>query len=252
MKKPTYPTHPESVYFYGTCLVDLFFPKAGMAGIKLLQREGIEVIYPQGQSCCGQPAYNSGFRQEALEVARQQIGQFAKDIPVICPSGSCTATMRYNYPVLFKGEKDHASAVNFAARVFELSEFLVHALDIRLEDLGEPVKITWHGSCSMQRKLGIDSEPRALLGQLKNVELVELERSSECCGFGGTFAVKFPDISSAMVHDKAEDTKGTGAAHLITGDCGCMMNIGGYLEKQGAKIQPWHLAEFLWERSNDR
>lgn len=250
MSERIYPEKPEAVYFFGTCLVDLFYPEAGLAGMALLKREGVKVIFPQGQSCCGQPAFNSGFPAEARNVARQQLSLFAKDIPVVLPSGSCAGMIRKHYPDLFEGEADEALANNLAGRVYELTEFLVHVLKVDLKDQGEPIKVTWHASCHSQREMGVRAEPKTLIKQLANVELQELEREKECCGFGGTFAVREPEISAAMVADKAEDIEQTGASLMLTGDCGCMMNITGHLDQKGSLVKGKHIAEFLLERTH--
>lgn len=241
---------PDTVYFFGTCLVDLFYPRAGMAGMELLKREGLRVVFPQGQSCCGQPAYNSGYREEALKVARAQVALFKEDWPIVVPSGSCAGMMRTHWPDLFKGEPDEAQAVAAAGRTFELTQFLVNVLNVRLEDKGEPVRVTWHASCHAQREMGVVDEPKALLRQLANVELVELKRERECCGFGGTFAVRHPEISAAMVEDKVADIEGTGARAVVSGDCGCLMNINGALEAGGKPVAGRHIAEFLMERTH--
>jgi len=243
---------PDTVYFFGTCLVDLFYPQAGMAGIDLLQREGIRVVFPQGQSCCGQPAYNSGYRDEALKVARAQLRLFTQDWPIVVPSGSCSGMMKTHWPDLFAGEPEEVQAKAVAGRVYELTQFLVHVLNVRLEDQGEPVRITWHASCHAQREMGVRDEPKALLRQLANVELVELTRERECCGFGGTFAVRHPEISAAMVADKVADIEGTGAKAVVSGDCGCLMNITGALEAGAKPVRGQHIAEFLMERTHGR
>ncbi|HYD65274.1 (Fe-S)-binding protein [Azospirillum sp.] len=243
-------TRPDTVYFFGTCLVDLFYPQAGMAGIELLQREGVRVVFPQGQSCCGQPAYNSGYREEALKVARAQLRLFTADWPVVVPSGSCAGMMGTHWPELFHGEPEEERARAVAARTFELTQFLVNVLNVRLEDKGEPVRVTWHASCHAQREMGVVDEPKALLRQLANVELVELAREKECCGFGGTFAVRHPEISAAMVEDKVADIEGTGAGAVVSGDCGCLMNINGALEAGKKPVRGKHIAEFLLERTN--
>ena len=192
---------PEAVYYYGTCLVDLFFPEAGLSGIRLLQREGVRVVFPQGQTCCAQPAFNSGYHDEAREVARAQIALFPKPWPIVLPSGSCAAMMKRHYPTLFEGDPLHAEAVAFASRVHELTEFLVRVLDVKLVDRGTPVTVTWHTSCHALREMGVSGEPGQLLSQLENVSVKPLERELECCGFGGTFAVRHPEISAAMVED---------------------------------------------------
>jgi len=244
-------SRPTTVYFFGTCVVDLFFPEAGLAGINLLKAEGLKVIFPQGQSCCGQPAYNSGYMEEARAVALAQVRLFAKDYPVILPSGSCAGMMKKHYPTLFHGTAEQAEVENFAGRVFELTQFLVDVLDIRISDLGRPVKVTWHPSCHSQREMGVIDQPKSLLRQLSNVDLVDLPRERECCGFGGTFAVRQPEISAAMVSDKIDSVAETEAALLLSGDCGCLLNIGGALDHAERQAKPKHIAEFLWERTHD-
>jgi len=245
-------TKPKKVYFYGTCLVDLFFPDAGMAGIQLLRRAGVEVVFPEGQTCCGQPAFNCGYWEEARDVARTQVALFPEDLPVILPSGSCAGMMKVHYPELFHGQPDEAKVRAFSARVYELTQFLVDVLDVKLQDLGEPVKVTWHSSCHAVRDLGLKGEPQALIGQLANVELAPLTREYECCGFGGTFAVRHPEISGAMVTDKIADATATGASLVLSTDGGCLMNVNGALEAKSSKLKVQHIAEFLWERTRAR
>lgn len=245
---------PVQVYYFGTCLIDLFFPNAGLAGMELLKRAGLRVVFPQDQSCCGQPAFNSGHRDEAREVARAQLDAFANDWPIVVPSGSCAGMMRVHYPDLFKGDRDYQRACAFAGRVYELSWFLVHVLglDAKLVDRGEKVTVTWHGSCHSMREMGVVDEPKRLLRALSNVTLVENPREKECCGFGGTFAVRQPEVSAAMVADKIGAIAETGASRVVSGDCGCLMNIGGAMEKAGQTTRPQHLAEFLLERCHDQ
>ncbi len=248
--KRDYPEKPERVYYFGTCLVNMLYPEAGMAGISLIEREGVEVVFPRKQTCCGQPAYNSGFPEEARDVARHQLKQFGKNYPIIIPSGSCAGMMRHHYPKLFADSPEYQEMLRFSDRVFELTEFLVRVLQIRLEDKGEPVKITWHSSCHANREMGVIQDSKSLLRQLSNVELIELSREDECCGFGGTFSVKQPEISSAMVIDKVEDIRQTGTKKVISGDCGCLMNITGAIEYRNLDIAGQHIAEFLWERTH--
>lgn len=244
------PNRPDKVYYFGTCVVDLCYPQAGMAGIELLQRQGIKVIFPQGQSCCGQPAFNSGFPAEARAVARQQLKSFPKDYPIIVLSGSCAGMLKHHYPELFAGEPDEEEARRFAERVYELTEFLVKVLDVHLEDQGKPIKVTWHSSCHALREMGVTEYSKALVRQLRNVELVELQKERECCGFGGTFSVKKPAISAAMVRDKVADIQQTGADLLLSGDCGCLLNISGAMEYQNISIPARHVAEFILERTH--
>jgi L-lactate dehydrogenase complex protein LldE len=244
-----YPEKPTEVYYFGTCLVDVFYPDAGMDGIRLLEREGITVIFPQAQSCCGQPAFNSGRPEEARAVARAQIKAFPKDIPVVVPSGSCAGMIKCHYPELFAGQPEEAEASALAARVFELTEFLVHVAKVQLRDKGHKTHVTWHSSCHALREMGIGDAPKVLLAQLENVTLTPLKRERECCGFGGTFSVKVPEISAEMVADKVADITATGADVLLGGDCGCLMNISGHMEKIGTDKGSRHIASFLWERT---
>jgi L-lactate dehydrogenase complex protein LldE len=242
----------KEVYFYATCLVDLFYPEAGMAGMALLEEAGVRVIFPRGQSCCGQPAFNCGYWEEARAVARGQLALFPRELPVILPSGSCAGMMKANYPELFHGQPEEAAAKALAGRVFELTQYLVDVLDLKLEDLGEPVKVTVHSSCHAMREQGVLDQPKSLLRQLRNVELVPLAREQECCGFGGTFAVRQEALASAMACDKAQDARATGAALVLSTDGGCLLNIGGTLERQGPGPGTAHIAQFLWERTHAR
>lgn len=241
---------PNTVYYFGTCLMDMFYPEAGMAGIKLIRSEGLRVIFPRRQTCCGQPAYNSGFPKEAKKVALKQIEIFPENYPIVVPSGSCAGMLKHHYPLLFKGDARLDSIQQFSNRIVELSEFMVRTLNVKLEDRGAPIKVTWHSSCHALREMQIIEYSKSLIRQLQNVQLIELQNEFECCGFGGTFAVKQPDISGAMVSDKVADIQQTAAARLLTGDCGCLMNISGAMEYQKIPIKGQHFAEFIWERIN--
>ncbi len=240
--------HPLEIYFFGSCLIDLLYPKAGLAGMQLIRKAGVRVIYPDNQTCCGQPAFNSGYRDEALDVARQLLSCFPRDIPVIVPSGSCAGMIKHHWPELFAGEHDEAEAKAVAERTYELTEFLVNSLQLKLRDLGEPVKVAIHSSCSARREMGVAEHIETLVKQLDQVEVLTQERKPECCGFGGTFAVKQGDISGAMVKDKTDSLRATAAERVISQDCGCLMNIGGAFEKQGNGPKTQHIAEFLMER----
>ena len=240
----------SKAYFFGTCLMDAVYPNAGMAAIRLLNSLGVEVVFPPDQSCCGQPAYNSGFPREARSVARQQIKAFPNPYPIIVPSGSCAGMMKHHYPTLFAGTADEDAAHQFSGRIFELFEYITTVLQASFEDQGAPITVTWHSSCHALREMNVVQHAKTLIGQLKNVTLVELKRESECCGFGGTFAVKQPAISAAMVRDKVADIRQTGAATFLAGDCGCLMNISGAMAHKGVSVGGKHLAEFLWERTH--
>lgn len=242
---------PQSVYFFATCLVDLLYPQAGLAGMQLLRREGLEVIFPDGQTCCGQPAFNSGYRDEGLAVARAQLACFRREIPIVVPSGSCGGMIRHHWPELFAGQPDEAQALAVAGRCYELTEFLVDVLDIQLTDLGEPIEIAIHTSCSARREMGVTDRIESLVGQLARVEVLAYARSAECCGFGGTFAVKLGEVSGAMVQDKTDALRASGARRVISQDCGCLMNIGGAFARQGNDPPgTQHIAEFLMERTS--
>lgn len=246
-------TPPREVYFFATCLVDMLYPMAGLSAMQLMQEEGVRVIFPKNQGCCGQPAFNSGYRDEALIVARTLLQCFPRNIPIVVPSGSCAGMLKHHWPELFAGQMDEAAALNVASRTYELTEFLINHLDINLTDAGQPIKIAIHTSCSARREMKVAEHIESLVAQLKNVEVLEQERKAECCGFGGTFSIKQPDISGAMVKDKADSLVTTGAEKVVSQDCGCLMNIGTYLEKQYQQTQTenlptQHIAEFLWER----
>jgi L-lactate dehydrogenase complex protein LldE len=252
MTAPALTSRPEAVLFFGTCLVDLLFPKAGLAGMELIRRVGVRVIYPADQSCCGQPAYNSGYRDEARAVAARQLLALDGDLPIVVPSGSCAGMLRHHYPALFAGHPLHAEALSVSRRVLELTELLVDVLDLPLEDLGPPVRVAVHTSCSTRRELGAADRIERLLGAMPRVATVEQRHKAECCGFGGTFAVKQPAISAAIVGDKCDALLECGAEVVVSQDCGCLMNIAGALARRAAAPRCLHIAEFLWERTGGR
>ncbi len=245
-----YPAKPGQVYLFGTCVLDLFFPEAGLDAIRLLEREGIRVHFPQAQSCCGQPAYTSGYTEEARAVARAQLKLFRGDWPLVVPSGSCAGMIRQHYAELFKDEPATLRQVQaLAERTFELAEFLLHVCKVEFKDQGAQTRVALHTSCSARREMNTHLHGRALLAQLERVERVEHDHESECCGFGGTFSVRMPDISGAMVADKTRALQESGAAQVVSADCGCLLNINGALEKQNAPLRGQHLASFLWQRT---
>lgn len=243
------PSIPAEVYFFGTCLIDVFYPDAGISAIELIEREGIKVIFPPQQTCCGQPPYNSGYNDEAIEVAAAQIALFTRPIPVVVPSASCAAMMKHHYPRLLEGHPLHAQALNLANRIYEFSEFLSNTVNITLQDKGPPIKIVLHQSCSARREMQVTTQTMQLLHQLENVEICEPERASECCGFGGTFAIKQPEISAAMGKDKCDAIKKTGVLNLISGDCGCLMHLSGMMATDNAPMRSEHIASLLWRRT---
>ena len=243
------PTPCTDVYFFCTCLVDLFVPQAGLDAVSLLERAGVRVHFPEDQTCCGQPAYTSGQPEEARAVARQQLGLFPQPWPIVLPSGSCTGMMRHHYEKLFEGTADVQAAREVARRVWELSEFLVLVLGVRLSDGGPATAVALHTSCSARRETGALDATRSLLGQLDQVTLKIQDHESECCGFGGMFSVRHPEISGGIVRDKVAAISSCGADVLITGDCGCMLNITGHAQKIGCAMNGKHLASFLLERN---
>ncbi|PAF47999.1 oxidoreductase [Helicobacter sp. 12S02634-8] len=237
------------VYFYSTCLGGVAYSDTCVNAIKLLQKEGVEVIFKKDQTCCGQPSYNSGYYEESKKIALYNVNLFEEDYPIIAPSGSCVGMMRHDYLELFEGSAEYSRVYDFSLRIFELSEFLDKRLGVRYQDQGTPVKITWHSNCHALRVAKIIDSSKALLRSLKNVELIELEREEECCGFGGTFSIKEPEISQAMVSDKIDDIQSRNVEYLISGDAGCLLNISGAMKKMGVKVKPMHLYDFLAQRT---
>jgi L-lactate dehydrogenase complex protein LldE len=228
-----------------TCLGDTLFPEVGLATVRLLRRLGVEVDFPAAQTCCGQPFFNSGYRDHACALARHTIEAFAGDRLVVLPSGSCAAMVKLEYPELLHDDGAwHARALDLACRTHELADFLVHVLGV--EDVGArfPGKVTYHMACHL-RGLDLQNEPERLLGHVKDLELVPLERLDECCGFGGSFSVRYSGISTAMVRDKASLIEKTGADTVVATDAGCLMNIGGCLRRRGSRVRTMHLAEVL-------
>ncbi|AOI58505.1 (Fe-S)-binding protein [Burkholderia diffusa] len=255
MNERHYPaTAPAHVYLFATCLVDLFVPEAGLDAVRLLEREGLTVHYPRGQSCCGQPAYSSGNPDQARRVAAAQLDLFGEPWPVIVPSGSCAGMIRHHWPALFADDPVHGpKARAIAERTYELAEFLVHVLHVRLDGIdtnaGPDERVVLHTSCAARREMGTRVHGVALVDALPGVTRIEHERESECCGFGGTFSLKHPDISGAMVHDKVASACATGCDRLVSADCGCLLNIGHAATKAGATLPVEHLASFLWRRT---
>ncbi|WP_330961000.1 (Fe-S)-binding protein [Photobacterium sp. 53610] len=244
-----YPAKPQKVYLYATCLVDMFDPQAGLDAISLLEREGIEVIFIPKQTCCGQPAYSSGYNRESRQIALNQIALFPESWPVVVLSGSCGGMMHHHYLRLFEGSKHALEVSRFCERVFEFTEFLINVCRVRWQDTGEPTSVVMHTSCAARREMQVHVTARQLLSQLAHVDLREQAYESECCGFGGTFAVRHPNISQAMVEDKTHHLCDTQAEHLVSADWGCLLNINGALSYQGRTLQGQHLASFLLSRT---
>ena len=238
-------TKGETTALFVTCLVDQFFPEVGEAAVRLLEGCGRRVEFPPAQTCCGQPAFNMGYGEEAQRLARRWIEIFEPYAEVVTPSGSCASMARIHYPELLVEEPEwHDRALRLATRVFELSEFLLG----QGYDPGASAysgRVTYHPSCHLLRELGSGEAPLSLLARVPGVELVELPQASVCCGFGGAFAVKMPELSGAMLEAKIEAAEATGATVLTATDCGCLMHLGGALQRRGSALEVRHVAEIL-------
>jgi L-lactate dehydrogenase complex protein LldE len=233
------------VGLFVTCLVDLFRPSVGFAAVSLLEAAGCRVVVPS-QTCCGQPAYNSGDRATAKALALKWVKAFADCDYVVAPSGSCAGMLARHYPELFADDPDLAPRVAaFAEKCHELVSFLVDVMGVNGVDAEFPGKATYHDACSGLRELGVRNQPRRLLASVRGLELVEMADADVCCGFGGAFAVKFDEISNAIVEKKADRIEASGAPVLLAGDLGCLMNIAGKLSRQGRAIEARHVAEVL-------
>lgn len=236
------------VSLFVTCLADHFYPQVGEAVVHLLGRHGVEVDFPADQTCCGQPAWNTGHLDDARTFARNYMKTFAKSEYIIQPSGSCAGHVRYFYPKMFEHDEQlHREALAIAERTYEFSQFMVQVLGIR--DLGAryQAKAVFHNNCHMQRELGVREEPLELLRHVRDLELLDMPRPDLCCGFGGAFSVKEAAISTAMADEKLRLIASTGADTIVSCDGGCLMHQGGRAEKIGMKIRTMHLAELLWE-----
>jgi L-lactate dehydrogenase complex protein LldE len=233
------------VSLFVTCLVDLFHSNVGQSTVELLEKLGCEIDFPSKQTCCGQPAYNSGYVKESKEAMKNMIETFQHAEYVISPSGSC-ASMFKEYPRIFAGDPVwEEKALNLASKTYELTQFIVEIL--KREDVGATLKgtATYHSSCHMTRLLGVSDAPLSLLKNVKGLECIPLRNSHDCCGFGGTFSVKMGQISEQMVDEKVHWIEETDAEYLIGGDCGCLMNIGGRMERKGTPVKVMHIAEVL-------
>ncbi len=229
-----------------TCLVDLFRPSVGFAAVKLLEDAGCRVEVPRAQTCCGQPAYNSGDRRDAAAIARQTIAAFEGFDYVVAPSGSCAAMIKEHYPALLQDDPDwRARAETLSGRTHELVSFLTDVLKVDSVTASYSARATYHDSCSGLRELKVRAQPRRLLASVAGLELAELPEGEACCGFGGTFCVKYPAISNEMVSAKADCIESTGAELLLAGDLGCLLNMAGKLKRRGSKVRARHVAEVL-------
>ncbi len=240
------PSKPAAVTLFVPCLVDGFFPEVAAAMVAVLHRLGLAVDYPPAQTCCGQPAFNAGQRRAARRSARHFISCFEAAEVIVCPSGSCVSMVRHHYPELFRDQPFwRRRAERLGRRTFEFTEFLV---DVRgVTDVGASARgrITYHDSCHLLRTLGVRGQPRQLISAVHGIEFVEMVAADLCCGFGGAFAVKYPDISTAMVDAKIDRIVACGADTVVGADMGCLMNIGGRLRRRGIDVRVLHLAQLL-------
>ena len=236
----------QNVALFVTCLVDVMRPRIGFATIRALEAAGCTVVVPQGQTCCGQPALNSGDRDHAVALARQTIAALEPYEAIVVPSGSCAGTIRCHYPELFLTDPawlPRAQAV--AAKTFEVMAYLDEVCGWKPEGVSLPATATYHDSCSGLRELGIKAQPRRLLKAIDGLSLKPLSGAETCCGFGGTFCVKYPAISNAIVGEKAAAIQSTGADLLLAGDLGCLMNMAGKLHRDGSKVRAFHAIELI-------
>jgi L-lactate dehydrogenase complex protein LldE len=235
------------VGLFVTCLVDLIRPRIGFCALKLLEAGGAEVVVPQAQTCCGQPGYNSGDRNSARALARKALNEFQNCDYVVVPSGSCCGMIRVHYPALFADEPETQTAMRaLAERTYELTDFLVNVLKLDHVPGKFVGTVTYHDSCSGLRELGVKKQPRDLLLKMSGLTLTEMQDAEVCCGFGGTFSIKFGDISSRLADNKCANIAASGADAVVLGDLGCMLNIEGRLRRRGdTKTQVLHVAEVL-------
>lgn len=237
----------KPVSLFVTCIVDLIFPQTGVSVVEILERLGVEVRFPAGQTCCGQPAFNTGFWDDARAAARQFLNAFRDAEVIVTPSGSCASMVRHFYPELFRDEPRWYDRAAWAASItWEFSEYLVDGLGVT--DLGAalpPTTAAFHDSCHGLRMLGLGRQARALVGSIQGVTLAALKGHDECCGFGGTFAVKMPEISAAILRDKMAAIEAADADVIVTGDASCLMHINGGLTRQGKPARVVHVADLL-------
>jgi L-lactate dehydrogenase complex protein LldE len=237
----------RTVQLFVTCIIDTLYPETGEAVVRVLEKAGVNVSFPPGQTCCGQPAFNAGLRQQARRLAIQTIRAFeGYPGPIVIPSGSCASMIRHYYGELFEDDpKWLPRALALAERTYEFSEFLVDVLGVT--DLGARFdgRLTYHSSCHLLRGLGVDRQPRALLAKVQNAELVELPDTGDCCGFGGVFSVEHPEISSAMLDRKIANLETSGASIVVACDAGCITNINGGLHRLHKSLRAVHIADLL-------
>jgi L-lactate dehydrogenase complex protein LldE len=237
----------QRAQLFVTCLAENFFPDVLENLIKILKRLDVQTSFPDEQTCCGQPFFNSGFSNESRKMALKWLKTFGENPdPIVSPSGSCVDMVRHHYPELFpEGSAEHRLAVEVGSRTFEFCEYLVHQL--KVIDVGArfPHKVTYHASCHLLRNLGVRDEPKQLIQAVRDIEYVPLNEEDTCCGFGGIFSVVYPEVSRAMMENKLKNIQESGAEYVIACDSGCLMNIGGGLKKNDSPIKARHLIEIL-------
>ena len=237
---------PQRVTLFMQCIVDSCFPQVGEAMVAVLERQGLTLEYPADQTCCGQPAFNAGYRNEAARLARRFLDVFEDAEAVVCPSGSCVHMVRHHYRELFAKEpRLLARAEQVGAKTFEFTEFLVDVLGVTDVGASWHGDVTYHDSCHLLRGLGVKDQPRALLAGVRGLNLIEMTRSDECCGFGGTFSAKYPEISEALLETKLANIQATGAGAVVGCDMGCLMHMQGMIRRRELPISVHHIAEIL-------
>jgi L-lactate dehydrogenase complex protein LldE len=238
------------VSLFVTCLVDQFWPSIGTGAVQVLENAGCEVVFDERQTCCGQPAFNSGYRHEARTLAERFIEIFenASADAIVCPSGSCTAMVRHFHELFPDDEHWRKRAESIASRTYEFSSFLVNQLGV--EDTGASFhgRVTWHDACHGLRDLGLRKEPRALISNVRGADFIEMPNADSCCGFGGTFSVKFPEISVAILDSKVDAIIDAGVRAVVSADASCLMQIGGRLSRRNSDVKTMHIAELLAAR----
>ena len=237
----------SKVQLFITCLGDQFYTNTLQNMTRILERLGVEVIFPPEQTCCGQPLFNNGFEDKTRPVALNFMRSFNKsDATIVAPSGSCTSMVKHHYPSLFKeGTSEHTLAVDIAARCFEFTEYLVNVLKVTDLGAGYRHRVTYHASCHYLREMGLKSEAKTLLNSVQGLEFVPLKQEETCCGFGGAFTVTYPEVSRSMMQNKVQDIIASGADTIVTCEPGCLMNISGGLQKAGSNIRAMHIIDLL-------
>jgi L-lactate dehydrogenase complex protein LldE len=249
------------VYLFVTCLVDTFFPGVGEGMVKVLDRLGVDVEFPEAQTCCGQPAFNSGYREDARAVAERFISVFGNALKesrdeetyIVSPSGSCATMLKVYYKELLANNPEQLNKLEtITKKTYEFSEFLINVM--KTADVGARYDgvVTYHDSCHLLRELGIKDEPRRLIEAVRGIELREMELHDSCCGFGGTFSIKFPRVSVSMLDEKIDCIVGSGADTVVSSDMGCLMNIGGALSRRNIPVKVMHIAELLAQTGSER